>query len=438
MDWEETTVWLESLARFGSRPGLERIERLLALLGHPEQGLKVIHVAGTNGKGSVCAFISAVLAAAGYRTGLYTSPHLVEYTERFQVNGREVAPDELAALLTRVRAAAEAVAAAGGGQATEFEVLTAAAFLYFARERVDYLVLEVGLGGRLDATNVVEPQVAVITHISYDHVAVLGRTLTEIAREKAGIIKPGRPVVLAPQEDEAARVITARAAERGAPLFSVRAQCTVVPGRQDLSGQRFDLTAAGRSYPDLEIRLLGPHQLDNAATAALALTVLGSQGATIPEDAVRRGLAAARWPARFEVVRTAPLAIIDGAHNPDGAQALARTVRTYLPGRRLILVLGMLGDKDVSAVLKTLGPLAQAAVVTRPASPRAAAPEQVAAGLKACVPAVYVEPEIPRAVDRALALAAPGDAVLVCGSLYMAGAARRHLVTCPSPPGRCR
>ncbi|MDK2927514.1 MAG: dihydrofolate synthase / folylpolyglutamate synthase, partial [Bacillota bacterium] len=209
MDWEETTVWLESLARFGSRPGLERIERLLALLGHPEQGLKVIHVAGTNGKGSVCAFISAVLAAAGYRTGLYTSPHLVEYTERFQVNGREVAPDELAALLTRVRAAAEAVAAAGGGQATEFEVLTAAAFLYFARERVDYLVLEVGLGGRLDATNVVEPQVAVITHISYDHVAVLGRTLTEIAREKAGIIKPGRPVVLAPQEDEAARVITA-------------------------------------------------------------------------------------------------------------------------------------------------------------------------------------------------------------------------------------
>ncbi|HHY92602.1 MAG TPA: bifunctional folylpolyglutamate synthase/dihydrofolate synthase, partial [Firmicutes bacterium] len=328
--------------------------------------------------------------------------------------------------------------AAGGGPATEFEVLTAAAFLYFARKRVDYLVLEVGLGGRLDATNIVEPQVAVITHISYDHVAVLGYTLAEIAREKAGIIKPGRPVVLAPQDEEAAAVIAAAAVERGALLHSVATACRVVPRGQDLSGQRFDLTVAGRSYPDLEIGLLGPHQLDNAATAALALVVLGSQGAAIPEDAVRRGLAAARWPVRFEVVRRAPLVIIDGAHNPDGAAALARTVRAYLPGRRLILVLGVLGDKDVAAVLETLGPLAQAAVVTRPASPRAAAPEQVAEGLRAYVGEVYVEPEIPQAVDRALALAAPEDAVLVCGSLYMAGVARRHLLTCPPPPAQGR
>ncbi|MDI3538528.1 MAG: dihydrofolate synthase / folylpolyglutamate synthase [Bacillota bacterium] len=428
MNWQEAAAWLESLGRFGSRPGLERIEKLLGKLGHPEQGLKVIHVAGTNGKGSVCAFVSSVLAAAGYRTGLYTSPHLVEYRERFQINGTLISLEELAALLTDVRRASLEAAGAGGEEATEFEVLTAAAFLYFATQKVDYLVLEVGLGGRLDATNVVRPEVAVITHISYDHTAVLGCRLAEIAREKAGIIKPGCPVVMAPQEEEAAEVIAAVAAERRAPLHRVQAECTVIPRRQSLSGQSFDLCISGRSYRDLSISLLGDHQVDNAATAALALTVLSSKGAAVSEDALRQGLAAARWPARFEVVLRSPVVVIDGAHNPDGAEALARAVQAYLPKRRLILVLGVLGDKDVPAVLRALGPLAQVAVVTRPASPRAAEPEHVASGLRAYVPEVYVEPEIERAVQRALSLAGPEDVVLVAGSLYMAGVARRYLL----------
>lgn len=428
MNWQEAAAWLESLGRFGSRPGLERIEKLLGQLGHPEQGLKIIHVAGTNGKGSVCAFVSSVLAAAGYRTGLYTSPHLVEYGERFQINGNQISSEELAALLTSVRRASLEVAAAGGEEATEFEVLTAAAFLYFAAQKVDYLVLEVGLGGRLDATNVVRPEVAVITHISYDHTAVLGRRLAEIAREKAGIIKPGCPVVMAPQEEEAAEVIAAVAAERGAPLHRVQAECTVIPRRQSLSGQSFDLCVAGRWYRDVSINLLGDHQLDNVATAALALAVLSAKGAIISEAALRQGLAAARWPARFEVLRQNPVVVIDGAHNPDGAEALAGAVRAYLPKRRLILVLGVLGDKDVPAVLRALGPLAQVAVVTRPASPRAAEPEQVAAGLRSYVPEVCVEPEIAQAVQHALSLAGPEDVVLIAGSLYMAGVARRHLL----------
>lgn len=428
LNYQEALAWLESLGRFGSRPGLERINGLLSVLGNPERSLKVVHVAGTNGKGSVCAFISSVLAAAGYRTGLYTSPHLVCYTERFQVNGQPISGGQLAELLSEVRAAAEKVAAGGGGQATEFEVLTAAAFNHFAAEKVDWLVLEVGLGGRLDATNVVVPEVAVITHVSYDHVAVLGHSLAEIAQEKAGIIKPGRPVVMAPQEEEAARVITSVAAEQGSPLLSVREATALVPRSHDLTGQTFDLVVPVRTYAGLSTRLLGPHQLDNAATAVLTLEVLRAGGTAISETALYRGLAEARWPARFEVVRREPLVIVDGAHNPDGARALACTVRTYLPGRRLVLLLGVLGDKDVPALLAELGPLAQAAVVTRPASPRAADVEVVAAGLRAFVPEVVAEAEISQAVDRALALAGPADAVLICGSLYMAGWARRYLL----------
>ena len=427
MNWEEALAWLESLGQFGSRPGLERINQVLDNLGRPEKGLSIIHVAGTNGKGSVATFISSVLTAAGYSTGLYTSPHLVQYQERFLTDGVEAAEHELALYFTQVREVVDRLQAESGLILTEFEVLTVVAFLYFAARRVDYLVLEVGLGGRLDATNVVVPKLAVITRIGIDHMAVLGNTLAAIAGEKAGIIKPKVPVVMGAQEAEAEAAIRAAADRNQAVLYATEDSVFVHPKEHNLSGQRFTLKVADRLYPDLWIKLLGPHQLENAATAACAWRVLAEQGAGISEAAFRQGLAAARWPARFEVVKTKPLTIIDGAHNLSGAEALARTVEQYLPAGRLLLVVGVLADKDVNGILRVFASFASKAVVTRPDSPRAAAPKDVAAQLRLLGVDTLVEPDIGRAVDKALTLAGPKDTVLVCGSLYLAGKARECL-----------
>lgn len=427
MNWEEALAWLELLGQFGSRPGLERINQVLDNLGRPEKGLSIIHVAGTNGKGSVATFISSVLTAAGYSTGLYTSPHLVQYQERFLTDGVEAAEHELALYFTQVREVVDRLQAESGLILTEFEVLTVVAFLYFAARRVDYLVLEVGLGGRLDATNVVVPKLAVITRIGIDHMAVLGNTLAAIAGEKAGIIKPKVPVVMGAQEAEAEAAIRAAADRNQAVLYATEDSVFVHPKEHNLSGQRFTLKVADRLYPDLWIKLLGPHQLENAATAACAWRVLAEQGAGISEAAFRQGLAAARWPARFEVVKTKPLTIIDGAHNLSGAEALARTVEQYLPAGRLLLVVGVLADKDVNGILRVFASFASKAVVTRPDSPRAAAPKDVAAQLRLLGVDTLVEPDIGRAVDKALTLAGPKDTVLVCGSLYLAGKARECL-----------
>ena len=427
MNWEEALAWLELLGQFGSRPGLERINQVLDNLGRPEKGLSIIHVAGTNGKGSVATFISSVLTAAGYSTGLYTSPHLVQYQERFLTDGVEAAEHELALYFTQVREVVDRLQAESGLILTEFEVLTVVAFLYFAARRVDYLVLEVGLGGRLDATNVVVPKLAVITRIGIDHMAVLGNTLAAIAGEKAGIIKPKVPVVMGAQEAEAEAAIRAVADRNQAVLYATEDSVFVHPKEHNLSGQRFTLKVADRLYPDLWIKLLGPHQLENAATAACAWRVLAEQGAGISEAAFRQGLAAARWPARFEVVKTKPLTIIDGAHNLSGAEALARTVEQYLPAGRLLLVVGVLADKDVNGILRVFASFASKAVVTRPDSPRAAAPKDVAAQLRLLGVDTLVEPDIGRAVDKALTLAGPKDTVLVCGSLYLAGKARECL-----------
>lgn len=427
MNWQEVLAWLESLGQFGSRPGLERINQVLDALGRPEKGLNIIHVAGTNGKGSVCTFVSSVLTAAGYRTGLYTSPHLVHYTERFQING--VAPEEedLAPYFTQVRDATERLYASSGLILTEFEVLTVVAFLYFTAQQVDYLVLETGMGGRLDATNVVTPKLVVITRIGLDHTAILGSTLAAIAGEKAGIIKQQVPVVLAAQEPEAAAVIRATAQKNKAAFYAAEEVVSVYPKDHNLSGQRFDIKIADRWLPNLYIKLLGSHQLENVATAACALQVLTEQGVCVSEAEFRQGLAGASWPARFELVNTNPLAIVDGAHNPNGAEALTRTVREYLQGWQLILVVGLLGDKDINAIVKLMASFATEAIVTRPDSPRAAAPNEVATKFRAFGVKAQAEADIGTAVNKALSIAGPKDAVLVCGSLYLAGKAREIL-----------
>lgn len=401
-------------------------------LGNPERApYRIIHVTGTNGKGSVCAMIDACLRQAGYRVGLYMSPYIEEFTERIQVNRVPIAPEALAALVGEVRPHAAAMVDEGLESPTEFEVTTGAAFLYYARQNLDWLVLEVGLGGRFDATNIVkEPVVSVITNVSLDHTSILGETVEKIARDKAGIIKSGVPCVTGVTGAGPLAMIRAEAERQEAPLYRV------VPAWQaaghDLTGQVFNLVTRKREYHGLRLGLLGRHQLANAACAVTALEAAESWSLRpIPPDAIRSGLAVAQWPGRLEVLHGAtgpgPVVAIDGAHNAAGAEVLSEAVADYFEGRRVILVAGMLGDKDIDAVLTHVVPLASVVIATTPNSPRALAAAALGQRVRALGATPQIVPEVEPALDLALSLAGPEDAVLVAGSLYLAGPARTYL-----------
>ena len=429
MNWQQSLAWLETLGRFGSRPGLDRINQVLDKLGRPEQGLNIVHVAGTNGKGSVCSLISSVLTAAKYRTGLYTSPHLVRYNERFKIDGQDAPEEELSYYFTMVRKVMDELSIESEFVLTEFEVLTVVAFLYFKAYNVDYLLLEVGMGGRLDATNVVQPVLSIVTKISLDHTAVLGDTVAVIAKEKAGIIKSGVQVVVSNQEPDAFSVIEAVAADKNAYLHDASKKVSVCLRSHSLNGQLFDLNTVDRHLPCVDIKLLGTHQLDNVRTAVCALDVLSTQGARIGSADIRQGLAEAIWPARFELIKEKPVVIIDGAHNVDGAKALMSAVKEYLPDHPIVLVIGVLADKDINTILGHLIPLATDVIVTKPDSPRAKDPYMLAEKIDAFGLRANVVVDIKEAVDEALDLVSFEGAVLICGSLYLAGAARDHLLS---------
>lgn len=401
-------------------------------LGNPERApYRIIHVTGTNGKGSVCAMIDACLRQAGYRVGLYMSPYIEEFTERIQVNRVPIAPEALAALVGEVQPHVAAMVDEGLESPTEFEVTTGAAFLYYARQNLDWLVLEVGLGGRFDATNIVkEPVVSVITNVSLDHTSILGETVEKIARDKAGIIKSGVPCVTGVTGAGPLAMIRAEAERQEAPLYRV------LPAWQaaghDLTGQVFNLVTRKREYHGLRLGLLGRHQLANAACAVTALEAAESWSLRpIPPDAIRSGLAVAQWPGRLEVLHGAtgpgPVVAIDGAHNAAGAEVLSEAVADYFEGRRVILVAGMLGDKDIDAVLTHVVPLASVVIATTPNSPRALAAAALGQRVRALGATLQIVPEVEPALDLALSLAGPEDAVLVAGSLYLAGPARTYL-----------
>lgn len=400
---------------------LGRMVRFLHLLGDPHQAYQVIHVAGTKGKGSTAALIASTLRAAGTKTGFYTSPHLQDYTERIQVDGQPIPPDALAALVEELKPVVAQIE-----RLTTFEITTALAFLYFARQKVDVAVAEVGLGGRLDATNVVDPLVSVITSLSLDHMAVLGDTLPKIAFEKAGIIKPGRPVVLSPQQDEARAVIETVAAERGCPLVEVGRDYTWAAGSHSLDGQTFSVWRAGEAPLELRIPLLGQHQVENAATAYAALDVARGQGLTITDEHIRAGFAGVVWPGRFEILQRSPLLIVDSAHNRDSARRLRQALDDYLPGQPVILIYGASEDKDIEGMFAELMPRVSRVIATQSVHPRAAQVDQLVelAG-KYGHPAEAVAP-VEQAVMRALQLAAaePGAAVVAAGSLFIAAAVR--------------
>ncbi|HFC09744.1 MAG TPA: bifunctional folylpolyglutamate synthase/dihydrofolate synthase [Chloroflexi bacterium] len=414
---------------------LARVEALLEALGDPHRAYPVLHIAGTKGKGSTAALMAAALQAQGYTVGLYTSPHLEDFAERIQVNGRPMPHADLPRVVARLE---PCIARIPG--LTTFELITAAAFLYFAERAVDVAVVEVGLGGRLDATNVVHPLVSVITPISYDHTAILGNTLEAIAGEKAGIIKPGVPVVMAPQPPEARQRIAAVAAEREAPLIEVGRDWLYAPVARSLEGQVLfvwhkaeqplvDAFVESGGFQEweptrLRISLLGPHQVINAATAYAALQTARRQGLALSPEAIRRGFAAARWPGRFEVLHRNPPLVVDGAHNRAAAHQIRLTLDEYFPGWPLVLVFGASADKDIRGMLEELVPRARRVIVTRSHHPRAADPEDLRAQVHQLGRAAQAFADVEDALQAAFRAAAGEAVVLVTGSLFVAAAAR--------------
>jgi dihydrofolate synthase/folylpolyglutamate synthase len=394
---------------------LGRVHQLLALLGDPHRSFRSIHIAGTKGKGSTSAMIAAILRRAGMRTGLYTSPHLHSFRERIQIDGQLIPEQAVVSGVDRLRVVAPQVTGI-----TTFELITALAFDYMSREQIDWAVLEVGMGGRLDATNVVLPDVAVITSISYDHMAYLGNTLSEIAGEKAGIIKPGVPVISAPQQPEAAGVIAQIAAQRSAPLTVVGRDWLWTCRSATSKGQRLRVWPAGNpsAADTYKLPLLGEHQQENAVTAIAAVALLQAQGIAIDDDAVRAGLASVRWPGRLEVLGRDPWVIVDGAHNVDSMGKLLTSLDALFEHERLIVIYGASADKQIGAMLDLICPKADLVLVTQARHPRAADATELAERVRARgVDAEALSST--EALSRARALAGPRDLICGTGSLFV-------------------
>lgn len=418
---------------------LSRMEELLSQLGDPHRAYHSVHVAGTKGKGSTTAMIESVLRAAGLRTGMYTSPHLHTFRERIRLDGQPISEEEVAAQVERMLPILDA-----RPEVTVFEIITALAMRVFSEHKVDVGVFEVGMGGRLDATNVLTPLVSVITSISLDHIKVLGDTIEAIAGEKAGIIKPGVPAVTAPQRPEALEVLRAACAARGADLIHVGSDWGWRPTSSDLDGQRLSIHARGPGtkprYQGLRIPLLGDHQAENACTAVAAVEVLRQRGLSIPDKAVRRGLATVSWPGRMEILGRAPLLVVDGAHNGYSLERLFEALRKYLPYRRLIAVFGMGVTHLSHALLGQVLESADRVYVTRSRHARATPPEELATMATALGGQATVTTRVQEALRQALASACCDDLVLVTGSLFVVAEAReawaalRGLPPLPSDP----
>ncbi|MFZ3170579.1 MAG: folylpolyglutamate synthase/dihydrofolate synthase family protein [Carboxydocellales bacterium] len=425
MEFQEAMNYLQNLTKFGMNFGLGRITELLSRLGNPQNTLQIIHVGGTNGKGSTSAMLDSMLQAGGYRVGVFNSPHLHSYSERYKINGREIGHNIIAQLITAIRPHLENMVAEGFEHPTEFEVSTALAFMYFAQEQVDFLVLEVGMGGAIDSTNVVKPLITIITNIGMDHMEYLGNTIADIAGVKAGIIKPGIPVVTAATHQEALAVIRQVAKANNALLVQVGEQISWEINSTSMEGLVMDWRGRNQNYNGLTLPLLGKHQAINASTALAALEVLMEEGIIkLNEQQIKAGLAATKWPARLEIVQRSPLVVIDGAHNLDGAQTLRQALQEFFRYENLILVIGMLGDKEREKVVAELAPLAKVVVVTKPNSPRAGDWQSLADHVRQYVSQVYLFEDIHAAVDKGLSLTGTLDLVCITGSLYMVAEAR--------------
>ncbi|KLU64278.1 folylpolyglutamate synthase [Desulfosporosinus acididurans] len=426
--YQASLDYLVNLTTFGMNFGLDRIRELLKRLGNPEKKLRVVHVGGTNGKGSTTVMIARILREAGYKVGVFTSPHLHDYRERMTINGQMIPKETMIRIIDDLRPHLEAMVAEGFEHPTEFEVSTALALLYFAQEEIDYALIEVGLGGAIDSTNVVTPLISVITNVAMDHMDYLGPDLVSIAKVKAGIIKPESLVVTAAQNPDVIQVLRDTAQANSVPLYLVGEDVNWESIWSGELEQEFDLVGLHSTYYKLRLHLIGLHQLRNAATAVTVCELLQSNyGVTIPREAIYAGLRNVEWPGRLELLSLQPKILLDGAHNVDGAQALAEALPLY-SRERLILCFGMLADKEREKVVDMLVPMAEEVIVTRPNSPRAG--DWTSLGRLAekhgCPVQCIEDPK--EAVIYALSRVGEKDMLCVTGSLYMLADARQALI----------
>lgn len=413
----KTIAYLYGLERFGIKKGLGRTRRLLAAIGNPQNNLSAIHVAGTNGKGSVAAMLSSVLTDAGFKTGLYTSPHLLRFNERIRINGKPITDNALANIVRGIRRTPEADAA------TFFEFTTCLAFRYFLDKGVDAAVIETGMGGRWDATNLITPLVSVITNVAIDHAQMLGNSIEKIAFEKSGIIKKGVPVVTAEGKNKALSVIRKEAARKGSRLFVLDADFAASRAK----GRRLAINYSGihEDLKNVELSLTGAHQVRNAACVLAVIELLKDSGLAVSRPAIRKGLKGTSWPGRLEVVGKSPLVLLDAAHNPAGAKALASAL-AGLTFKRLILVLGIMADKDIAGILEALAPMAAMLIATSPETDRAASAESLKIKALKYGKPVIIASDVKNACCMAIETASSDDAVCVTGSIFTVAEAKRY------------
>ena len=428
MNYTECIHYLEKEVGFGSVPGLERIQALCDKLGNPERELSVIHVAGTNGKGSAVAMLSSILKEAGYCVGTYTSPHLDRYNERFIINGQQISDDDFAKEITLMKNICDELAEEGKDVPTLFEIVTGAAFHYFAEKKVDILILEVGLGGKYDATNIIpHPLLSLIMSISIDHTDFLGDSIEKIAAEKAGIIKKNCPVVLYSQDKIVYNIMWTKSQEMNAPLYSPQ-NAEVHISSQTLEGTVFSVKTDLLNLPDLKLSMLGDYQIRNCITVLEACAVLQKNGLSLSEDAIRTGLKNARWAGRMEICGKDPLILLDGAHNADGILQLSASIQTYFEHKKVTLILGVLGDKEYTKMAECILPHADTVILTEPHSERKLDVFSLARSISSHKGMIYTEKEIETAYEKALSVTPADGIILCCGSLYMIGAMRTYIL----------
>lgn len=421
--YQQSLEYLYSLDKFGMIFGLTQVKRILDVIGNPQREIQVIHIGGTNGKGSTAAMVTSILEKEGYRVGLYTSPHLIRFTERIRINGKEIEEEEVAEIVLWMRDRIEA--ARIEPPFTFFDFTTAMALRYFSQKMADLAVLEVGLGGRLDSTNVVDPLISIITNIAKDHEEILGHSLLKIAEEKAGIIKKGRPLITAATQPKVLQLFLRICREKRAPCFRVGKEFRYIR-----TGERnFHYEGLQRKLWGIHLNLYGPHQIINATTALGTMEVLEDLGFTVSTKAMIEGLRDVNWPGRLEILSSSPRVIADGAHNPAGAQVLRESLEKEFRYRRLILLIGIMKDKDFETMLHTLAPMADHLILSRPNTLRAASPSSLKKSLGRNGKRVEVIEDLGEAIGRGISMAEKEDLVCITGSLYTVGEAKAYFLS---------
>ncbi|MGL4990745.1 MAG: bifunctional folylpolyglutamate synthase/dihydrofolate synthase [Sarcina sp.] len=426
MKYKEAMNYIANTSRFGMNFGLSRVEAMLSHLGNPQKNLKCIHIAGTNGKGSTTAMITSILKEEGYAVGMYTSPYLEEFEERIQINGINIPKEKLANLVTEIKSVIEKVLEKGFDNPTQFEIITTIMFLYFSREKVDYAIIEVGLGGRLDATNVINPIISVIGSISRDHMNILGDTIEEIAFEKCGIIK-NAPVISYPQEPSVENIIKNVCKERDAKLIlSTKNSINNIEINKIRHSQIIEYILNNRKLK-IELKLLGKHQVLNALNALNVIDEFSKVEKHISDEVIKRGMLKTKWIGRMEVMGEYPIVLIDGAHNIDGIKNLKESVTTYFDYERLILILGVLGDKEVEKMTKDIAKISDLIILTEPHSERAKNINEMEKYILDLDKPFEKILNYENAYKKARKIASKADLILACGSLYMIGDMRKEI-----------